>query len=34
MLTARRPDNPVGWLLGASMILLCLLSLGPEYPYH
>jgi signal transduction histidine kinase len=34
LLTTRRPANPVGWLLGVSMILLGLLFLGPDYAYH
>ncbi|HEV3231265.1 MAG TPA: histidine kinase [Candidatus Dormibacteraeota bacterium] len=34
LLTVRRPENPVGWLLGATMIVLTLLNLGPDYQYH
>src|ERR1700694_2642493 len=34
LLTVRRPENPVGWLLGATMIVLTLLQFGPDYQYH
>ena len=34
LLTVRRPENPVGWLLGATMIVLTLLNFGPDYQYH
>ena len=34
LLTVRRPENPVGWLLGATMIALILLMFGPDYQYH
>jgi signal transduction histidine kinase len=34
LLTARRPENPVGWLLGASMVVLNLLLLGTAYGDH
>ena len=34
LLTARRPENPVGWLLGASVVVLNLLFVGTEYGDH
>ena len=34
VLSARRPENPVGWLLGASMVVLTLLLFGNAYGDH
>jgi signal transduction histidine kinase len=34
LLTARRPTNPVGWLLGISVVLLALLFVGTDYGDH
>ena len=34
LLTARRPENPVGWLLGGSMVVLNLLLLANAYGDH
>ncbi len=34
VLTTRKPANPVGWLIGGSMIVLTLLFVGTDYGYH
>ena len=34
LLTVRRPENPVGWLLGVTMLALILLFFGLDYQYH
>jgi signal transduction histidine kinase len=34
LLTARRPTNPVGWLLGVSVVFLALLFVGNDYGDH
>jgi signal transduction histidine kinase len=34
LLTARRPENAVGWLLGASVVVINLLQVGTEYGDH
>ncbi len=34
LLTARRPNNPVGWLLGASVVVIALLFVGTNYGNH
>src|SRR6202165_3321294 len=34
LLTTRRPGNPVGWLLSASMVVLPLLFVGTDYGDH
>src|SRR5438105_6380333 len=34
LLAARRPENPVGWLLGAAVITLTLLLVGSDYGDH
>ena len=34
LLTARMPANPVGWLLGVSVVVLCLLLVGTDYADH
>ena len=34
LLTARRPTNPVGWLLGVSVLVLALLFVGTDYGDH
>jgi signal transduction histidine kinase len=34
LLTARRPKNPVGWLLGVSVAFLALLFVGSDYGDH
>ncbi|HEV3166484.1 MAG TPA: histidine kinase [Isosphaeraceae bacterium] len=34
LLTARRPENPVGWLLGGSMVVITILLLGNAYGDH
>jgi signal transduction histidine kinase len=34
LLTTRRPTNPVGWLLGVSVVFLALLFVGTDYGDH
>src|ERR1700736_3688185 len=34
LLMRRRPENPVGWILAATAILLAAAQIGPDYTLH